>query len=359
MFPKQGWSPRGDIPKARLCPGLRRYPACVGIGVGITCIGCLGAGSPALLLHGHPSFGACPFTQGNPPRGIAPSTEQSWPREGARTSIPGATKVAGGQGGPGPGPLPAPGQSIPSIPAPWDCPILGTPIAEGSKPPKTGLGAQLQAGTDPCQGRAGGHRERHHALSVGAGTCAEYHCSFPLKRGKRWSFTPSSPSGPGGSLLARSDSAQPLPPLLAPQHQALHGAGVGTSRHGARLRGWGGGLQPRGAAMLSAKWVVGPDPGPAQAKWVLSFMWESGCLPAFKPHPGKLPWISIPGSLQPLCLLKSSETHGAQGPGCVGGKSPILQADSFPASPHLPAHWEQGQGSCRLGCEIKVGHRML
>lgn len=75
---------------------------------------------------------------------------------GQPSHAPGATNVAGGEGSPAPGPTPAPGQRVPSIPAAWGHPIPGNPIAGGSELRRAGLGARLQAGTDPHgEGREG------------------------------------------------------------------------------------------------------------------------------------------------------------------------------------------------------------
>lgn len=272
--------------------------------------------------------------------------------QGARTSVPcPRNHQRSKKGGPVLGPLPAPGQSVPSIPAAWRHPIMGTPIAKGSKPLRVGLG------TDLCWGRAGGHRKGHCALPARAGTCAECCCPFPLKKGKRWSFTPSSPSAPGrlgGNLLVVSAGlcsapSSPLPPSTGLTTELLWA-------HPGTAQGLGGHSHCLGIS-LQQRWgdvfcKLGGGTRPAGAKRVLSPV--LGCSHAYKPHSSKLPWISIPGALQSLCLLKSSETRSL-GPGSVGGKSPVLQADRSRDSPHLPAHW----GSCLRGCEIKAGGRML
>lgn len=93
MFPKQRCSQCGNVPKARLCSGFRGCPECVGIrgrGSGCFpwlsphCFGCLGAGSPALLLHAvalrSPQLWGTSLHAGKP--------TQRWQREEARTSIP-------------------------------------------------------------------------------------------------------------------------------------------------------------------------------------------------------------------------------------------------------------------------------
>lgn len=253
--------------------------------------------------------------------------------------------MAGGQGGPGPGPLPAPGQSVPSIPAPWDRPILGTPIAEGSKSPKVGLGARLQAGTDPCQGRAGGHGERHHALSVEAGTCAEHHCPFPLKRGKRWSFTPSSPSGPGGSLLARTGSARPLPPPPGPPapgspwswrgHIQARGKAQGLGR-GHLTAGHQPGAAAQGCSDAFCKVGGGTRPGSCTGKVGAQLRAGERVLACLQTSPRQAPVDKhpcIPPALLPAEKLQDVRSPGSRRCGRQEPHPASRQLSSFPPSP--------------------------
>lgn len=161
---------------------------------------------------------------------------------------------------------------------------------------------------------AKGRKAQRRALcSTRAGTCVKCGCSFPLKRGKRWSFIPSSPAGPRDWEEATSCSALPLPPLLSMEPLQAH---PGWDKAPRPARGWGGeqlllgdltpllgnltwglwGLQPQVEVTSPTNWVVGAELGPAGAQQVLVL----SCLHTL-PH--QCPWINIPGSLQPCWKL--------------------------------------------------------
>lgn len=135
-------------------------------------------------------------------------------REEARTSVPSArSHQPGGKGRPGLGPQPAPGQSVPS------------PCRMGTSHPgdshRGGVQAPREQGWEPScrQGQipAGEGQE-----GTEKGTVQDLHRTplpFPFEKGEKvefYSFLPLRPRRLGGSPLATSSSALPLPPLLAP-----------------------------------------------------------------------------------------------------------------------------------------------
>lgn len=141
-------------------------------------------------------------------------------REEARTSIPRArSHQPGGKGDPGLGPQPAPGQSVPSIPAAWGRPILGTPIVEGSKPPQSRAGSPAAGRDRSLLGKGRRARRRAPCSTSRSQDLPRTPVPFPFEKGEKvefYSFLPLRPRRLGGSLLAMSSSALPLPPLLAP-----------------------------------------------------------------------------------------------------------------------------------------------
>lgn len=119
-------------------------------------------------------------------------------------------------------PVSPPGQ-CPIRAAVWECPIRGLPQGRegGDKripkrnPPERSLPGKGRR----AQQRAGRHSKGQEGTEKGTvlyQSCVKCRCSFPLKRGKRWSFIPSSPAGPREQQEALSCSALPLPAPLAP-----------------------------------------------------------------------------------------------------------------------------------------------
>lgn len=169
-----------------------------------------------------------------------------------------------------------------------------------------------------------------------------------------YSFLPLRSRQPGGSFHARSGSALPLPPLLPPA--PAPGSPQSWCGHWARLRGWGGGtaaawgphgraptglrgLQPKGAVAPSADWVVGPDPGPAGAKRVLSLV--LGCL---QTSPQRAPTDTHP--CIPPALLAAEKLRDARSPGSWrrGRHHPASrQLSSFP--PISPLDGSKGRAA--------------
>lgn len=141
-------------------------------------------------------------------------------REEARTSVPCTRNhQPGGKGGPVPGPQPAPGQSVPSIPAAWGRPILGTPMAEGSKPPQSRAGSPASGRDRSLPGKGRRARRRAPCSTSWSQDLHRTPLPFPFEKGEKvefYSFLPLRPRRLRGSLLATSGSALPLPPLLAP-----------------------------------------------------------------------------------------------------------------------------------------------